>query len=81
VAREDTPVPADYEAIPGDPRQVDLAALVEDELLLSLPLFAAHGAGEECMALGLQAARDTSSAPPANETRRPFAGLKELLKH
>lgn len=81
VAREDAPVPADHEAIPGDPRRVDLAALVEDELLLSLPLIAAHGADEECMASGLQATRDADTGPPAKETRRPFAGLKELLKH
>ena len=81
VAREDAPVPADHEAIAGDPRRVNLMALVEDELLLSLPLIAVHGADEECMAPGLQAARDTSSGPPAKEMRRPFAGLKELLKH
>jgi len=81
VAREDAPVPADHEAIPGDPRRVDLAALVEDELLLALPLIAVHGADEECMAPGLQATRDASTGPPAKEMRRPFAGLKELLKH
>jgi uncharacterized protein len=81
VERDDAPVPADHEAIPGDPRQVDLAALVEDELLLSLPLIPIHGAGEKCTAPGSQATRDTGAGPPAQEMRRPFAGLKELLKH
>ena len=81
VEREDTPVPADHEAIPGDPRRVDLAELVEDELLLSLPLIPIHGAGEKCTAQGSQVTSDTGAGPPSQEMRRPFAGLKDLLKH
>ena len=81
VEREDALVPADHESIPGDPRQVDLAALVEDELLLSLPLIPIHGAGEKCTEPASQLTRDTGAGPPAQEMRRPFAGLKELLKH
>ena len=81
VDREDAPVPADHEAIPGDPRRVDLAGLVEDELLLSLPLIPMHGAGEICTARESPVARDTGTGPPAQEMRRPFAGLKDLLKH
>lgn len=81
VEREDAPVPADHEAITGDPRRVDLAGLVEDELLLSLPLIPMHGAGEKCTAQVSPETRDTSAGPPSQEMRRPFAGLKELLKH
>ncbi|MGH8135758.1 MAG: YceD family protein [Steroidobacteraceae bacterium] len=81
VERDDAPVPADHEAIPGDPHEVDLAGLVEDELLLSLPLIAMHGAGEECKAQASRVAGDTDAGPPAQEMRRPFADLKELLKH
>jgi len=81
VEREDAPVPTDHEAIPGDPRQVDLAGLVEDELLLSLPLIPIHGVGEKCTAQGSQETRDRGAGPPAQEMRRPFAGLNELLKH
>lgn len=81
VDREDAPVPAEYEAIPGDPRKVDLAGLVEDELLLSLPLIPIHGAGEKCGAQESHPAPDTSAGPQAQEMRRPFAGLKDLLKH
>jgi uncharacterized protein len=72
--REDALLPADHEVIPGDPRRVDLALLVEDELLLSLPLIARHAAGEDCSAL-------PGEAPAPPEMRRPFAGLKDLLKH
>ena len=81
VERDDAPVPADHEAIPGDPHEVDLAGLIEDELLLSLPLVAMHGTGEECKAQVSRLAGDANSGPPAQEMRRPFAGLKELLKH
>lgn len=77
VARDDAEVPGDYEAIAGDPRRVDLAALAEDELLLSLPLIPQHAPGDACR---FQA----EAAPPQPEKpdmRRPFAGLKDLLKH
>jgi uncharacterized protein len=74
AAREDAVLPADHEVIPGDPRRVDLALLAEDELLLSLPLIARHAVGEDCGAL-------PGEAPAPPEMRRPFAGLKDLLKH
>jgi len=80
VAREDAPVPAEFEVIPGDARRVDLAGLVEDELLLCLPLIPRHGAGEQCAARQRQPTRETGAGPPAPEMRRPFAGLKDLLK-
>jgi len=79
-APEDAPeLPGDYEAIGGDPRMVDFAALVEDELLLALPLIPRHEADETCAppAGGEIATGETQ----ATEMRRPFAGLKDLLKH
>jgi len=77
-AAEDTvDLPADHEAIGGDARKLDLASLVEDELLLSLPLIAQHGPAEECKPPGGAA----KANPETPEMRRPFAGLKDLLKH
>jgi uncharacterized protein len=70
-------VPAGYELIAGDPKRVDLAGLVEDELLLALPPIPRHAAGETCRLPGTVAAEE----PAAPEMRRPFAGLKDLLKH
>jgi uncharacterized protein len=70
-------LPSNYEAIGSDPRKLDLAALVEDELLLALPLIPLHDAGERCVGPG---AKDESEEPAAG-MRRPFAGLKDLLKH
>ncbi len=77
-AEESSELPDDFEAVGGDPRKQDLAALVEDELLLSLPLIAQHDAGESCV-LPDKAGRPATEAPPP-EMRRPFAGLKDLLK-
>lgn len=81
VAREEDAVPGDYEPIAGDPRRVPLAALVEDELLLALPLIEQHAPGEDC---GLPAGNSEPAPEPesgAPEMRRPFAGLRDLLKH
>lgn len=83
VESEDAAVPADREAILCDPERLDLTALVEEELLLSLPLIARHAEGEACGppdgASTLAAGERAGAAPKA--MRRPFAGLKELLKH
>jgi uncharacterized protein len=76
VADENAPVPEGREPVAGDTRRVDLAALVEDELLLALPLIARHAAGEACELPQAQIARTAG-----RETRRPFAGLKDLLKN
>jgi uncharacterized protein len=77
-APEETPeLPSDHEAIGGDPHKLDLAALVEDELLLSLPLIAQHASAEDCDPPGAT----SEPQPEAPEMRRPFAGLKDLLKH
>ena len=70
-------LPAGYELIAGDPKRVDLAELVEDELLLALPPIPRHVAGATCRLPGTAAAEE----PAAPEMRRPFAGLKDLLKH
>ncbi len=79
-AAEGSPeIPDDHEAVGGDPRQQDLATLVEDELLLSLPLIAQHEKGESCL-LPEGAGKPAIEAEPG-EMRRPFAGLKDLLKN
>jgi uncharacterized protein len=76
-APEEAPaLPPDHEVIGGDPNELDLAALVEDELLLSLPLIAQHAPAENCDPPGAT----LEPQPEAQEMRRPFAGLKDLLK-
>ena len=79
VSSEDALVPEEHEAIAGDPERVDLATLSEDELLLSLPLVPMHGTGDECAAT-VPGEEGEAREPPAPGMRRPFAGLKDLLK-
>ncbi|MBM4218663.1 MAG: DUF177 domain-containing protein [Gammaproteobacteria bacterium] len=69
-------LPEGSETVSGDPHRLDLAALVEDELLLALPIIPQHDAGEAC-ALPAGEGDNLDTA----EMRRPFAGLKDLLKH
>ncbi len=79
-AAEGTPgLPEGSEAVAGDPHRIDFAALVEDELLLALPIIPQHDAGEACT-LPAGEGDDIDPSDTA-EMRRPFAGLKDLLKH
>lgn len=75
-ASEELPA-GEYEAVPLDAGAVDLAALVEDELLLSVPLVALH---EDCSVATAPGGAEPGTAQPEG-TQRPFAGLKDLLKH
>lgn len=68
---ETSRVPEGAEAVTVDPRAVDLHALVEDELLLSLPLVPRH----EDSACG---APEDADAPASAQ---PFAALRDLLQH
>jgi uncharacterized protein len=72
--------PEGYEAVPGVEDRVDLRVLVEDELLLSLPIVAMHGGGTRCAETARHAATDTHDQPEA-KTHQPFAQLQDLLKH
>ncbi len=72
-------LPEGSDVVTGDPHRIDFAALVEDELLLALPIIPQHEAGEACtLPAGEGDDADTSDTA---EMRRPFAGLKDLLKH
>lgn len=77
---EAAPVPEGYEAIPTGEDRVDLRALVEDELLLSLPIVAMHGGGTRCAETARHAVTGKRDEPEA-KTHQPFAQLQDLLKH
>lgn len=69
-------VPAGHELVTTQGGRISLADLVEDELLLALPLVAVHRAADACKP---QAGVDAHGDAP--RTQRPFAGLRELMKH
>lgn len=73
-------VPEGFEAVPVSKARVDLLELVEDELLLSLPVVALHGEGSRCAGSARQAGDEGREQRPT-ETHRPFAQLQDLLKH
>ena len=75
VELKDEDVPAGYELATTQAGRISFAELVEDELLLALPLVAAHGEGSGCVPQ--PAAESKSRKDP---TQRPFAGLRELMK-
>jgi uncharacterized protein len=82
-------VPGGYEPFVGMPEQLSLAALIEEQVLLALPLVPAHeaGAGEclpseaEVVPLAPASVAETAAAEAAGEEKQtPFANLRELLE-
>ena len=73
-------LPEGFEPVGGDPHALDFAGLVEDELLLALPIIPQHATGEVCR-LPSAAGEAAEGAAEAGAMRRPFAELKNLLKH
>lgn len=78
VADEAATVPSGYEAVLGDAERLSLVELVEEQVLLGMPLVPLHEDEADCDA---GAAHGTVVEPGAavEETQRPFANLRELL--
>ena len=74
-------VPEGYEPLPMDHERCDLLAIVEDEIMLALPIVAMHGL-DECRVderyLG-EILLEPGAEETGEPTRRPFAGLGDLL--
>lgn len=79
VATEDDTanVPEGYEGVAAPHGRAALADIVEDELLLALPLVPMHATSGECAAEPATAAPE--EAAPREVTQRPFADLRSLL--
>ncbi|MBU6422256.1 MAG: DUF177 domain-containing protein [Gammaproteobacteria bacterium] len=71
-------VPGSYEQLDSNDGRVKLAELVEDELLLALPLAARHAKADDCSA---QPARRMKTKGVAAPGTRPFEILKTLRRH
>jgi uncharacterized protein len=78
VKRDSDEVPGGYEPTLGDPEKLSLTGLVEEQVLLGLPLVPMHEDAANCgaaaAALG-EADDDTAT----EENQRPFANLRQLL--
>ncbi len=74
-------VPADFEPWQADAADVTLGELIEDELLLALPMVARH-ADDRCgeLAARLTGGRDQADDAEADERDNPFAVLRALKR-
>ncbi|MCX7054552.1 MAG: YceD family protein [Proteobacteria bacterium] len=89
VRAETDDVLGGYEPFVGEPESVSLSALIEEQVLLALPLVPVHEAGSpECLwseadvaALAPASAVEPAAAEAAVEKKQtPFANLRELLE-
>ena len=78
VARDTDEVPGGYEPLLGDPERLSVAELIEEQVLLGLPLVPVHATAAGCGAVAAALAADEDQ-PAADEKQRPFANLRELL--
>jgi len=77
VARDTDEVPGGYEPLLGDAERLSLTELVEEQVLLGLPLVPMHASAVQCGAAAALASGEPEAA--ADEKQRPFANLRELL--
>ena len=75
-------VPDEYDALTAPGGRIALEELVEEELLLALPLAPTHATPSECaLQLAAAAAEQEIAGPQARRpVQRPFAELRDLLK-
>ena len=75
VATDEDVAPAGFDSILGNAERLPVIEVMEEQLLLGLPLVAVHPPGTGCQ-------REASPQPDPDEVsdrQRPFANLRELL--
>jgi uncharacterized protein len=78
TASDTEDAPGGYEPVLGDAERLSVAELIEEQLLLAVPLVPMHETAALCGGPRGALAADVSGAA-ADETQRPFANLRELL--
>ena len=73
-------VPPEFETVHVPENRIRVRDLVEEELLLTLPISPLHEEADECGAQIEPQMPETQPDAPAPDTQRPFAQLGELLK-
>jgi uncharacterized protein len=81
VANDTDEVAGGYEPFIGDAESLSLSALVEEQVLLALPLVPMHDDPAQCRksARGKRVAKVEAEAQP-EDVQRPFANLRDLLE-
>jgi len=78
VASDTDDVPGGYEPLLGDPERLSVVEVIEEQVLLGLPLVPMHATAAECGAAAAALAA-ADEGPAVEETQKPFANLRELL--
>jgi uncharacterized protein len=78
VARDTDELPGGYEPLLGDPERLSVAELIEEQVLLGLPLVPMHATAAQCGAAAAALTADEAE-PAADDRQRPFANLRDLL--
>ena len=80
AASDGDEVAGGYEPFIGDVESLPLSALIEEQVLLGLPLVPVHDDPAQCRksASGKRVAKAEAEARP-EDTQRPFANLRDLL--
>lgn len=73
-------VPPEFEAVVADEGRIAVRELVDEELLLALPVVALHEDPAQCVVADMQVAALRASDQDEELTQKPFAGLEGLLK-
>jgi uncharacterized protein len=78
VARDTDDVPGGYEPLLGDAERLSVVDLIEEQVLLGLPLVPMHATAALCGAAA-PAPIAAGTEPAVDDRQRPFANLRELL--
>ena len=78
MASDADEVPGGFEPLLGDAERLSVTELIEEQLLLGLPLVPKHATAALCGAAPAAIAISATEAA-ADETQRPFANLRQLL--
>jgi uncharacterized protein len=75
VARESEEIGSGYEPWIGDPERLPVGAVIQEQVLLALPLVPMHADTDDCRARAGEGPQDAGR----EDRQRPFAKLRELL--
>lgn len=76
VANDEVELPGGYDALLGDAERLSLGELVEEQMLLGMPLVPMHEDTGRC---GAGAAEEAAGGAGTEDKQRPFANLRQLL--
>lgn len=76
VANDEVELPGGYEALLGDAERLSLGELVEEQVLLGMPLVPLHEDAGRC---GAGAVEEAAVGAGTEDKQRPFANLRQLL--